>query len=264
MAKLKLKHNNSIYSVTDDTVRDGEIAAILNNGGVKNLISCLYGTRQTISGTIIKSAAGLTFTITPYKITISGVATDNIDFWDIALLAPRLPAGEYACTCTFSTSYDSTKFFFIETRHWNSVMDGYDHICTLNANEDLALLPCIRTGANFSTPIDFYPMIRDARISDPTYAPCTMTNRELTNSIEKVVDIGEITGGIGAAWDLLTVYDKPVMCCWGESGKHLGMLYKYSDGNYGMGFCQAYYSNSIITLSVSGGVKTTKTINPNT
>ena len=38
----------------------------------------------------------------------------------------------------------------------------------------------VYSGTTISTPITFYPMLRDARISDDTYAPYAMTNRELT------------------------------------------------------------------------------------
>ena len=43
-------------------------------------------------------------------------------------------------------------------------------------------IPQGKTITNFT----FKPMIRDARIKDPTYVPYAMTNRELTEKIEKI------------------------------------------------------------------------------
>lgn len=82
----------------------------------------------------------------------------------------------------------------------------------------------------------------------------------LTASMAKTfVELGS-QNDIGAAWDALTVYDRPVLCAWSKSGRHWGLLYKYTGGQYGMGISQAYYSTVINVMSVSNGTKTIKSL----
>lgn len=82
----------------------------------------------------------------------------------------------------------------------------------------------------------------------------------LTASIAKTfVELGG-QNDIGGAWDSLTVYDRPVLCAWTQNGRHWGLLYKYTGGQFGMGISQAYYSTVINVLSVSGGTKTIKSL----
>lgn len=85
------------------------------------------------------------------------------------------------------------------------------------------------------------------------------TLRDSVSSSVPYVDLGERTS-IGDAWDALTIYDRPVICRYGQSGKVWAILYKYSDGQYGMGISQRYFATSLSILSVVNNNKTTKTI----
>ncbi len=78
------------------------------------------------------------------------------------------------------------------------------------------------------------------------------------------VDLGEVTAtsaqnAIGGAWDKLNIYDKPVVVNFRYYGQFVGILFKYTSLQYGMGIAIKYDGTSIYTLSVNNGVKSYST-----
>lgn len=159
------------------------IEAMVNVCGSKNLANYVgVNTTKTLPP-YTNIEYGLTFTFNAdASITVSGVATGTGDAWGGFLMAYKLNAGRYAISCTASAAYDTSKFFGVDNMQWGSVIDGRDHIREITGG-DLAIIFHIETGADFSTPVTFYPMIRDARIKDTTWVPSAMTNKELTERI---------------------------------------------------------------------------------
>lgn len=105
-------------------------------------------------------------------------------------------------------------------------------------------------------------VIESCDAEDVSYESGTVADAldSLTASMANTfVELGN-QNDIGGAWDALTVYDRPVLCAWTKNGRHWGLLYKYTGGQFGMGISQAYYSTVINVLSVSGGTKTIKTL----
>ena len=158
--------------LTKDT---SSIEAIVNVYGSKNSFPD-YGKDYDNLGTHWTHNADGSF-------TVSGGIAQN---W-IIIEAGRgvLKKGTYCLSSGLSDS-DKSKAYceiynidtgaaIIDTSFYNPVTFNIS-----DGDKNVAFRLIGHSGADFTTPVTIYPMIRDARISDSTYVPYAMTNKELT------------------------------------------------------------------------------------
>lgn len=167
-----------------------EVEAMLNVYGSKNLIPYPY--EQTT-----KTENGITFTDNGNgTVTVNGTATDTTIFTMHSSNSFILNNGTY--TMDGCPNGGSTNSYYHVIQYTNSdnqsiyvydTGDGTDF--TLNGSygrpDDASILQgiVIIAGTTVNN-LTFKPMIRDARIADHTWVPFTMTNRQLTESVEEL------------------------------------------------------------------------------
>lgn len=164
--------NAELATKADET----EVAAIENVYGSKNLMSQNYVT-QTING--------VTFTVNANKsVTMNGTATAQTEF----TLTTSFDFLLQECTYIFSSGNNncSSTTFFIN-------IPGIDSSGEMTFTPNMITYPVarimIRNGVTVNNQT-IYPMIRDARITDATYVPYAMTNKELTDSYSGIINNG--------------------------------------------------------------------------
>ncbi|MCR4720947.1 MAG: hypothetical protein K5655_04400 [Lachnospiraceae bacterium] len=172
-----------------------------------------------------KSANGLTFTDNGDGTLTLGTGTASADTYfefcrryDYSVF---LENGTYICTgcpsgvpagvLISNTNHDSV-IFYIDSG--NGVEMPINGTALGNTGSYVGMCVEVHSGTVISTPITFKPMIRDARILDPTFAPYAMTNRELTESLSKNtigtgVDITSIAGVTTLQQDSYVVCSAP-------------------------------------------------------
>lgn len=148
------------------------IEAIVNVYGSKNLLP---------NNAVTLVINGITFTVNADgSVSLSGTATAqaSIEYGQITL-----PAGTYTYTDE-TTPSNQTYFMNVEevgaTGNINLVDLPYTWTASYTATFVFRLY--VRSGQNVDG-VTFKPMIRDPRITDPTYVPYAMTNRELTENV---------------------------------------------------------------------------------
>lgn len=162
------------------------IEAIVNEYGAKNLLPN-NATSQTING--------VTFTVNADgSITANGTATNDVYSYLIENIS--IPSGKEVIV-TGCPSGGSVETFYMTTmnqqQQWSDAADYGDGDSTSNGVIKVSIV--IRNGYTANN-LTFYPMIRDARIKDPTYVPYAMTNEQLT---PKRVDMSITTDQNGNA-----------------------------------------------------------------
>lgn len=187
--------NTSISSIGDGTVsgaisaENGAIEAIVNVYGSKNLLPYPYDHTT-------KTESDITFTDNgDGSVTVSGTASADVGFY-FKYGSLLLDVGEYIVNGCPSGGSEQT--YYIATTWGNDTGNGLRFTLQQPTNSG-TLLIIIKSGTVISTPITFYPMLRDARISDPTYVPYAMTNRELTE--KKADKVSGATNGNLAGLD---------------------------------------------------------------
>ena len=197
------------YSKTNQelTTKTNSIDAIVNVYGSKNLLPMTvdnikkanesYGYTWNGNSTTVH---GITFTILTDSdnivtgIQANGTATDNIAF----LIQDRINAFDLA-----NGTYKISKGNTVAGR--NIIVDAYNNMTwvksIINTNLDnvdftidhveydkIVVYLLINNGQSLNNLI-FYPMIRDARISDSTYVPYSRTNQELTGDVDATMNL---------------------------------------------------------------------------
>lgn len=71
----------------------------------------------------------------------------------------------------------------------------------------------------------------------------------------RYLNLGNVSGNIGNAWDAIDVYDTLIVGIYSQGGVWMYIGYKYSDSRYGMMWSQKYGDWEITILSVNGGTK---------
>ena len=174
--------------VNDGSVNDlnDSISAIVNEYGAKNELPYPYkDTTKTQSGiTYTDNGKGL--------ITVSGTAS-GYSYFDLHTFSDGtfyLPNGTYTlngCPTDSNNNY-AVKVQYKDPSNTQVEYSDYGSSVTFTINgsygdpKGAIIQSFIDVKANtvISTPITFYPMIRDARVTDPTFAPYAKTNKELT------------------------------------------------------------------------------------
>ena len=151
-----------------------ELDAITDVYGGKNLLP-----NNATSG----SASGVTWTInTDGSITLSGTcnALTGFNIGTLYLQSDCILTGCPPQQSSLDIKYyleitDGVSFYQADTG--NGLNISYSPSM---ANTEYTVRFMIDQGASFSTPVTFYPMIRDARIASSSYTPHALTNRALT------------------------------------------------------------------------------------
>lgn len=162
-----------------------EIAAIVNVYGSKNLLEN-KGVTQIING--------VTFTVnSDGSITVSGKATGGNAIFPVSsatyglsknpfssgdMILSGCPAGGAVDNTTYSFWLRASDDGVTEQYYWAEYGNGK----TIPYHPYINVYIRIQNGYEFVSPMTFYPMLRDARIVDGTYAPYAMTNKQLTDN----------------------------------------------------------------------------------
>ena len=144
-----------------------------------------------------KSDNGITFTDNgDGSVTVSGTAGANTQFECHHVTRLTLPTGKHKINgCPAG---GSGAWFINITEYINGV---YSTIYTVDENgveitadntKSYGVYVWVASGTVISTPITFYPMIRDARITDPTFAPYAKTNLQLTADKAERADLATL------------------------------------------------------------------------
>ena len=156
------------------------IEAIVNEYGVKNLLPNNQGKNQSSSEpiTYTQNADGsVSFSVTGAITTRGYFLVANHMHFSSNIKVNGLPnidgCGAYL--------YDNTTSQYI----W---ITEEDQTVTIDSTHDYGFVLVIENTVTSGTTGIYYPMIRDARITDPTYVPYAMTNKELTDEVTGVWD----------------------------------------------------------------------------
>lgn len=173
--------------VADNT---SAIEAIVNEYGAKNLLPNNAQSTTDVNVTFTVNDDG--------SITTNGVPSS--DFAKVAVVNNYLlTAGTY--TLSDGVLDDVCPWLYLSMTNYTTselITDTYnkpngESTFTLESDTYISIVAAVY----YSNPIDnvtIYPMIRDARITDPTYVPYAMTNRELTERVKVLtIPISSVT-----------------------------------------------------------------------
>ena len=186
MAKVLSEFGTLVPAAADGEKADkSSVEAIVNVYGSKNLLGYPYAdTTKTENGlTLTDNGDG--------SITVSGTASADTYFSTGTMV---LDVGTYIMSGCPSGG-DATKYFVRIDKVGSSSRGtdiGSGVTVTITEKASYSIYFCIKSGQNFSPAKTFYPMIRDARITDDTFVPYAMTNRELTQEKADKTDISSI------------------------------------------------------------------------
>ena len=158
--------------VADNT---SAIEAIVNEYGAKNIAN---------NDATTKTDSGVLFTVNADKsVTVQRQASTTDPYSYIKLFDNKtLPTTLLKLSgCPNVTGL--TLYLYDKTTSTRYNQTGDEIEVTPVAGHTYSLVIEALNSADIDTAVTVYPMIRDARITDPTYVPYAMTNRELTDEI---------------------------------------------------------------------------------
>lgn len=196
---------NSNYKVANDVLNEFEggssgsgssedIEAIVNVYGAKNLNSYPYFNTT-------KSVGGFTYTDNEDGTITAEGTFSGIEYYAFSLHSAysannslTLKRGRYILNGCPSSGSANTYYIKIWVNNTeNAYLDTGEGVEFEVTTESLVHMEIhVYSGVDLSTPIIFKPMIRDARISDTTYVPYAMTNKDLTDKKVNKTDISSI------------------------------------------------------------------------
>ena len=173
----KVTDQNGVYHpVTDDTRMTWSANGVL---GAKNLLPFKYASKTENGATIVANSDG---TLT---ISTDGATTGVTNIFEIF----DLPAGTYILNGCNGGS-EQTYLMDVYENMWTNrqiAPDG-DKTIVFTTNTNHVWRMVINEGTNIPTPITVRPMIRLASDTDTTYAPYAMTNMELTEKVQGIIN----------------------------------------------------------------------------
>ena len=228
---------NKPLSANQGRVLEEQAEAMVNVLGAKNLNSYPYYETTKSTGGIIYTDNG------DGTITISGgiaSADSNFRIHYSSQSDFYLKAGEYIVSgCPSGGSNES---YFL---NFDGAKDYGDGATYLKSNDGyISITIGVLSGSDFTTPLTFKPMIRDARILDPTFAPYAQTNLQLTNNVSGLSNRNFLDNG----W--FTVNQRG-----STSGTMSGNKYYYDRWIF------TYSTNPGSFVETSNGVKLTPALN---
>lgn len=163
-----LAANENVYGAKNLAILDLGAIMSINTGG-------------TWSGNVY-SHRSVDFTVTDNGVSVSGTASGGAAFIDIPL--SPLTNGEKYIANGISGGADETYQikFMNSSLVVQSVSDLYDGERTFekNTTNQNVEIYRIRVASGATVATEIYPMLRDARVIDPTFAPYAETNLQLT------------------------------------------------------------------------------------
>ena len=224
------------------------IEAIVNVYGSKNLLPN-NATSQVING--------VTFTVnSDGSITANGTATANTNLELVHYLDMNICGGKIISGCN-SGSF-STYYLYVQQA-------GSPYTIYARCTDQPVILPVVSgnawcrfyviSGTTLNN-VTIYPMIRDSRITNPTYVPYAMTNRELTEYITPNITKSGWISNAGT----ITV-PRIVMGCFiflYVGGQNSGVSIYTLDGTSDLFLL--YTSNNNITCTITHNANNTTTI----
>lgn len=175
-------------SVADDTyepyhesVEDYMLPqSVQNVMGAKNLLAYPY-----YEGS--KTQNGVTFTVNAdgsITVSINGAAT--ADTWfnlaqNPAFMAPGDSYTVSGCPSGGSSGTYCLRYTNNTDQAYEDTGSGVDVEGFASSYTNVQLYIRVKSGTTISTPVTFYPMVRLAEYTDPTYEPYAMTNKQLTD-----------------------------------------------------------------------------------
>ncbi len=160
-----------------DDISD-EIADMNNVLGAKNLLP---------NNAVSKTVNGVTFTVnSDGSVTVNGTATADISYF--VNTSFTLKKGIYILSMPFSSPTAFTEaYVWIRDSNNQSIVfaNNRDKEFTLTSDTVCNCVLMIANGYSITNKI-FYPMIRPASITDDTYVPYSMTNREMTPYVQAI------------------------------------------------------------------------------
>ena len=172
----------------DDTSLQSEIS-VLANAGAKNYLKLDAGLPSSVNGVSItyQEDGGICFqgtTTAPVTVTIFN-GSNNPDWtgkhFNQKLILSGCPAGGGAAYSIQFWKYDRTK----PSAYDNG--DGVEFLFTndgtVTGNNQMWRVVILISENCICDNLTFYPMLRDASVTDSTYQPYAMTNAELTDAV---------------------------------------------------------------------------------
>ena len=169
------------FDVTNGKDMEPDVSAIVNVYGSKNLLPYPYNETT-------KTENSLTFTDNgDGTVTVSGTASADTKFYMGTSSKDIVGKGNYILNGIPSGSGNNTYHIICPVYvndSWTRTIYGVSDNTPIVLAEGESLRNVyiqVKSGTVISSPITFKPMIRDERISDDTYVPYAMTNKELTD-----------------------------------------------------------------------------------
>ena len=188
---------------------DGNVDAVVNVYGAKNLLP---------NGLTTLVESGVTLTVNADKsITASGTASATTAKTICELTSAQLPADTYIASR--GTTDPAVRIgidgynngVWAKSILYQAFTDNDVISVDYNGYNSVRVVIEIISGTDLTIPLTVYPMIRDSRITDPTYVPYAMTNRELTDNSPKTVS-GTATTDASGNIALGIAVDKSIIC----------------------------------------------------
>ena len=154
--------------------------SVQNVMGAKNLLAFPY-----YEGS--KTQNGVTFTVNADGgITVSTNGAASADTWFNLAQNPAFmtPGDSYTmsgCPSGGSSGTYCLRYTNNTDRAYEDTGSGVDVEGFASSYTNVQLHIRVKSGTTISTPVTFYPMIRLAEYTDPTYEPYAMTNKQLTD-----------------------------------------------------------------------------------
>ena len=207
-----------------------DIVAIENVYGSKNLLPFPYKETSKVEG-------GITFTVNDDgSVSVSGTCnspvTGYVEFKCIE--DGFIGAGEYKITgCPSNGSLSSYYLIVKADGSWGSAPDYNSdtgnglNLIVATSITDVRIR--VAHGTVISTPIVFYPMVRDARITDDTFVPWAMTNKSLTNAVKEINEklnyyLDDVSNGSTGHYSLAT-NTRALLFFYGAGGTFMSMIW---------------------------------------
>ena len=145
------------------------------------------------------SAAGVDYTTAANGIvTAIGTSTGQTAFYAVNQVANVLPAGNYIASAGSNASEDLRLVVLIKRANNSSVYiectTSQDKPFTVYADDQFMSIYIRTNGGDKAINGTISPMIRDASITDPTYAPYAKTNVELTADVAGLNNVKSFAG----------------------------------------------------------------------
>lgn len=171
----------------DITELEGKVA---DNTAAIEAITDVYGAKNLVpNNASTTEMSPVTFTVNSDK-SVSVSRTGNHSSWRTLVLSENitLKAGTYILSSGYTGDEQYNVYLELVDSSRSVAKTEFSNEVTFTIQTDITngkfQIP-VRPGNSVFSDVTIKPMIRDARITDPTYVPYAMTNAELTDAVTK-------------------------------------------------------------------------------